>query len=262
MADFEQRVAAVRRAIVGTKDAMVGMHQDGKTAVQLREHLGKLMEIEQRLLSEPAGDYATRAPGRIGGLRAWLQAIAGPLDASELRQAARDALAADDARAAGLKSEPDTPGVALGDGAEQRVEAFAARRLAEIRGCKLGCGAVGQCKANAHGNPSECPARGVRVLEACPGIDKCHTRKAPLGDGRACSPKCYGAHGVTEAPAPKPPKCSRCMGEGTIDQTGYGEYRPCPDCNPASPYYEPPARVAEVHGETFCGKSPMEESKP
>jgi hypothetical protein len=56
-------------------------------------------------------------------------------------------------------------GVALGDGAEQRVEAFAARRLAEIRGCKLGCGAVGQCKANAHGIPSDCPARGVKASD-------------------------------------------------------------------------------------------------
>jgi hypothetical protein len=39
------------------------------------------------------------------------------------------------------------------------------------------------------------------------------------------------------APKPKPPKCSLCRGEGTIDQTGYGEWRPCPECNPASEWY-------------------------
>ncbi len=48
------------------------------------------------------------------------------------------------------------------------------------------------------------------------------------------------APGVPAAPVPKPPKCPRCLGEKVIDQTGYGEYRPCPECNPESPYYEPP----------------------
>jgi hypothetical protein len=36
--------------------------------------------------------------------------------------------------------------------------------LDRIRRCTLGCGELGQCKANAHGVPSECPARNPGVV--------------------------------------------------------------------------------------------------
>lgn len=104
----------------------------------------------------------------------------------------------------------------------------------------------GRCDNEWHsdkkaGMPCVAPPHDIPMMEAPSYYCRKCSYSGPVQVGHQ-RPNGTGVCGYIAQPstAPKQPKCSRCNGERTIDQTGYGEYRPCPECNPESPYYEYP----------------------
>lgn len=66
MADFNERAAALRQAINETRESMAGMHQDSKAAVQLREHMQALMDLEKQLLGNAGMDACRKCGAKRG----------------------------------------------------------------------------------------------------------------------------------------------------------------------------------------------------